>query len=319
MKQGKRFIFWLAITLVVIGLSTWGYVLIEDVDWFDALYMTIITITTVGYGEVFPLSTGGKVWTMLVIVMGWGVIAIAVTEIFSSVLSEELWRRRSFLPKFRKMKDHYVIAGYGRIARYVAQFLKKHKRKVVVIAYHKRNADRAREDGMNVIEGSPMEDKVLLDAGIKQARALIALMENDSDNIFTVMSARTLNPDLYIVAPATDRRSRELLYKAGANRIIQAYELMGQMIANAVLKPYVLDLFSVSNFLIEEVLVNDDSPINGKTIKEIYSEYGGDIHILGIKRQGKAVQFIPPVSTRIESGMILLVAGKPEVLEKLKM
>ena len=190
---------------------------------------------------------------------------------------------------------------------------------MVVIAYHKRNADRAREDGMNVIEGSPMEDKVLLDAGIKQARALIALMENDSDNIFTVMSARTLNPDLYIVAPATDRRSRELLYKAGANRIIQAYELMGQMIANAVLKPYVLDLFSVSNFLIEEVLVNDDSPINGKTIKEIYSEYGGDIHILGIKRQGKAVQFIPPVSTRIESGMILLVAGKPEVLEKLKM
>ncbi len=319
MRHSRQFLFWSVVTLIVIAIATIGYIVIEDVDWFDALYMTIITITTVGYQEVFPLSDAGKIWTMLVIVMGWGIIAIAITEIFSSVLSEELWRRRRFLPKFRKMKDHYIIAGYGRMARYVAQFLKKHKRKVVVIAYHKKNAERAREDGVNVIEGSPMEDKVLRDAGVENAKALIALMENDADNIFTVISARTINPNLYIVAPATDRRSRELLYKAGANRIIQAYELMGQMIANAVLKPHVLDLFSVSNFLIEEVMVNDESPINGKTIKEIYSEYAGDIHILGIKKQGKAVQFIPPVSTKIESGMILLVAGKPEILEKLKM
>ncbi|NPA34104.1 MAG: potassium channel protein [Chlorobi bacterium] len=319
MRRSGRFLFWFVVALFVVSISTLGYVAIEGVHWFDALYMTIITITTVGYGEVFPLSTGGKVWTMLVIVMGWGVIAIAVTEIFSVVLSEELWRRRRFLPKFRKMKDHYIIAGYGRIARYVAQFLKSNKRKVVIIVPDRENADKARQDGMNVIEGSPTEDKTLRNAGIEKAKALITLLENDADNIFTVMSARTLNPDLYIVSPATDRRSRELLYKAGANRIIQAYELMGQMIANAILKPYVLDLFSVSNFLIEEVLVNEDSPINGKTIKEIYAEYGGDIHILGIKKQGEAVQFIPPLSTKIEAGMILLVAGKPEVLEKLKM
>ncbi len=308
----------IAIALFVIGVSTLGYIWIEEAPWLDALYMTVITITTVGYGEVFPLSTAGRIWTMLVILMGWGSIAIVMTQIFSRILSVELWQRQRTLFRWRKMRNHIIVVGYGRIGREVARYLRRQGEQVLILAVDERNAQRARNDDFTVLQGNPTEDRVLKNAYIDTARALVAAMDDEAENVFVVIAARSLNPNLYIVSLASDKRSRELLLKAGANRAILAYEFVGQLVANLLLKPHVLDLFSMSNYLIEEVVITDNHPFAGLQIKDLMAKYGPRLYILGIKKPGQEIQFIPPPETTIEVGDVVLMAGERKLLTQLR-
>lgn len=311
----KRISLYLFILVLVIITSTLGYIFIEHANPFDALYMTIITISTVGYAEIIPLSPIGRLWTILVIIFGWGILAVIATNVFSMILSEEILGRIG-RRRVRKMKDHYIICGYGRIGRATTQELLKEKKKVIVIEKDIKKAERAEKDGVKVLLGDATDEEMLKRAHIDTAKGLVAALSNDPDNIFVIINARNLNRNLFIVSRAMDERSKNFMLKAGANHVVLPYEMAGIKIANALIKPGLHDFFEIYNLRIEEIEVESGSPLAGKTIKELNLTNLYNIYIVSVIKSSGEVIAPPTAGTLIEEGDIILILGKKENIEK---
>lgn len=311
----KRISIYLFILILVIAISTIGYIFIEHAHPFDALYMTIITISTVGYAEIIPLSTAGRFWTILVIIFGWGILAVIATNVFSMVLSEEILGRIG-RRRVRKMKDHYIICGYGRIGRATTHELLKDKKKVIVIEKDVKKAEKAEKDGVKVLLGDATDEEMLRKAHIDTAKGLVAALSNDPDNIFVIINARSLNRELFIVSRAMDERAKKFMLKAGANHVVLPYEMAGIKIANALLKPGLHDFFEIYNLRIEEVEVEPGSALAGKTIRELNLSNLYNIYIVSVIKSSGEVIAPPTANTLIEEGDIILLLGKKENIEK---
>ncbi|HCP09645.1 MAG: TrkA-N domain protein, partial [Thermodesulfobacterium sp. 37_54] len=256
---GKRLFFILTLLLVVIGLGTVGYMVIEELSFLDALYMTVITLATVGFREVKELSEVGKVFTIVLIVLGFGVFTYAATTIAQILIEGELKdvfnerRRRKMLEKLR---GHYIICGYGRMGRIIAKELKANGKEVVVI---EKNLD-PKEEGYLFVIGDATKDEILKEAGIEKAKGLVSVLSSDSDNLYVVLSARALNPDLFIIARAAEESARKKLKMAGANKVVCPYHIGGLRMAHSLLKPNVVDFWE---FITSSEYLNVD-------IEEIY-------------------------------------------------
>ena len=218
----------LVAALVLIG--TVGYRVLEGYTWLEALYMTLITLSTVGYGEVRPLSEQGRVFTIGLIVLGVGTGAYLFSALTEYIISGELQgtlERRRRMKAVDRLNQHYIVCGCGRVGEQVAAELARMRLPFVVVTRNPEALARCKQHGFLYIEGDPAEDAVLLQAGIQRARGLVAVLDSDADNLFVVLSARSLNPNLSIVAQAVAEDTEKKLYKAGADRVVSPYTMAG--------------------------------------------------------------------------------------------
>lgn len=299
--------------------------IIEDMRFLDALYMTVITLATVGFKEVKDLDEKGKIFTIILILTGFGVFTYTLT-VGAKILIEgeikEVFKKRKMRKKIDSISEHYVICGYGRMGSIIVRELQANSIPIVIIEKNKANLPENEE--IIYIEGDATHDEVLKAAGIEKAKGLITVLPSDAENLYVVLSARELNKNLFIVARAVDREAEHKLKRAGADRVVSPYFIGGLKIAHTVLRPTVVDFLEFATraehveIQIEEIEISGKSPLVDKTIAQ--SGLGKDLGIIviGIKRNDGRIKFNPTSQTIIKEGDILIVLGQVDNLNKLE-
>jgi len=302
----------------VIGTS--GYVLFERWPFDDALYMTVITLTTVGFREVRELDALGRAWTMIMAIAGVGIIFGSVGIVAESVLSEVASgrrERRRMADAVAALKGHFILCGYGRVGTTVARELDHAGVPFVVVDILPDSVAHAAHDGHLFVEGDATNDAVLQSAGIARARGLIATVDTDATNVFVTLSARALNRELFIVARANQEGAEAKMIQAGADRVVSPYARAGRQIAELAVRPRVADFIDYAlshgelSFSIEEVEVAAGGPLEGRTVGALTAE---GIHPLAIVHGPRQYEPNPPVDRALRAGDGLIVSGTAETL-----
>ena len=296
--------------------GTIGYRILEDASWWDSFFMTVITVTTVGYEEEVPLSRGGEIFTSILLLSGLGVLLFLATEISRSVVEGEL---RQFLGRVRRsrmierMSNHEIVCGYGRMGRTVVEELQRAGRDVVVV---ERGADRVRrlqEEGVPVVSGDATSEATLLGANIALARGLVSCLNDDAHNVYTVLTARSFNPDVFIVARATEEGAEQRILHAGANRVVNPYQLGGTRIAHLVVKPAIVNFFDASldgaEFQLDQTSVSPTSPLIDQTLAQSDVQQRRGLSVVAVQR-AKRVLPSPAPDFTVAAGDVLVVFGR---------
>jgi voltage-gated potassium channel len=311
----------------ILLLGAVGYHWVEGWSWLESLYMATITVTTVGYGEIHPLSAGGRAFTIVLILLGVGGITYAFRTLADYVIAGEL---KGFLEE-RRMKrhvgmlsNHFIICGYGRLGHEVCIELSREGRELVIVDTNTPSLDHAREMGYAVIAGDAGFDTILLQAGIKNAAGLVASSDDDAKNILVVLSARALNPKLSIVARVSSEEATDKFIRAGANSVFLPYKTGGRRMAQVLLRPEVAGFLEVVlhdeaelGFLLENFIVGRTSALVGKNLGELRIRERTGASIVGLKR--KASGIIPNLepSTVFDAGDTIIALGSREQLSHL--
>ncbi|HWE60102.1 MAG TPA: potassium channel protein, partial [Chloroflexota bacterium] len=314
---------------LLLGLTicgTAGYMILEGWSLLDALYMTITTLATVGYGEVHPLHTAGRIFTLIFIIIGVGTTFYVLTSLVVFVVeghfSKTMGRRR-MERAIARLADHFIICGYGRVGRQIVHEFSREGTHFVIIDINQTSLADAGADGHLTITGTPAGDDVLQRAGIAKARGLIAAMDNDAENIYVTLSARVLRPDLFILARANQPDSEPKLQRAGANRIISPYRVGGRQMAMLALRPLSVDFVDTvlqglnMELILEDIGIKAGSTLVGITLAQVRTAYLPEASILALKR-GTRVTFNPSMDTLLEEGDQLAVIGTPAQLKALE-
>lgn len=303
----------------LVGAS--GYMLLEGWEFFDALYMTVITLATVGYKEVHPMDRAGQVWTMLLslgaVAIIFGTVGIAAQSIVTELSSGKREVRR-MQKQVESLEGHFIVCGYGRVGSLVAQELIKEGLDVVVLDSDPTSLDRAVRDGHLVVPGDGTSDDVLLLAGVRRARGLVAAIDSDANNVYVTISARTLNPDLFIVGRAGAASVVTKLAQAGADRAISPYVMAGRRIAQLALRPGVIDFIDAAlsrdglEFAMEEVTVDD--ALAGRTVLDLRRS---GLATLAIRRGVGQYDPTPADDRVLTRGETLILAGSAAAMRAL--
>ena len=324
MKKFSRFKMISLALIALLAIDIIGYVIIEGVDIFDAFYMIIISITTVGYGEVFPLSLGGRIFTLVVILTGIGLffyIAMTVAETTIEERVRKILGRRK-MKTLAKLKNHIIIAGFGRMGKQVACELQSKDTKFVIVENNPEQFAKAEELGYNVLMADAVSEETLEMAGIKKATIFIALLSSDSQNLFTVLTAKELNPSIFIIARCFEPGNEKKLTKIGANRVVMPHRLSSRRIVNTVLKPNVvnlIDLVSQSQDLslaLEEITLGSDSKLIGKTIRHSGLKDKFNAMVVAVKR-GEELNFNPSANLVLNPYDILILIGEKKKITRI--
>jgi voltage-gated potassium channel len=317
---------WLGVVLASIVIGTAGYLVI-DPGWslLDALYMTVITLTTVGFREVEPLSAAGRLWTMVLAVAGVGLIFGSVGIVTEYLVIEATSGRREakrMTDAVNKLSDHYILCGFGRVGLTVARELVHAGRKVVVIDILAESLARARSEGFLEVEGDATAEATLRAAGIERARGLITTIDSDAHNVYVILSARSLNPGLFVVARANTADSEARLIQAGANRVVSPYTMAGHRLAELATRPRVVDFIDAAlshgelAFSMEEVeVVAGNSATDGGTVGSL-RETG--VFILAVVTANNSYEPNPPADRVLRVGETLVVSGSVDRLKELR-
>lgn len=323
---------WLVIGTIVftIIVGTLGYILIEAYEPLDAFYMTVITIATVGFREVKDLSSSGKIFTSLLILFGVSTVAYGYSVITSIIIEGELkqvWVLKRRKKMIERLKDHYIICGFGRMGAYICKRLNEQNLPFVVIEKDPSMEIRIESEGyLYLIDDSTRED-TLISAGIMKAKGLVSVVSSDADNVFIVLTARQLNPDIYIISRSAEDSSEQKMLKAGANKVISPYTIGGERMALAILKPSVVDFIEVTTggtnekgapLKMEEILVSENSSLCGKTILESKIRETTETIIIAVKKHDGRMEFNPKSKYKIEAGDIFIALGNKDHLSKLE-
>ncbi len=312
---------------ILIGSGASGYILVEGWEPFEALYMTVITVSTVGYKEVYPLSREGQIFTVLLIIFGTGTLAYTVGSLFQFMVEGQLKKllgRKKLQKQISHMKDHYIICGFGRIGRLVARELSAKPLPFIVVEQDKERCARLEEAGYLFVEGDATHDDILEKAGIRQAKGLITAVTSDSANVFITLTARGINPDLYILARASEDRADIKLMRAGADKVVSPYTIGATRMAQAILRPSVVDFIDIATatenleLQLEEIKVLPPSSLSGKTLINSGIRKDLGLIIVGIKK-GQKMLFNPDPSTEIEADDILIALGEPPEIKNLEL
>jgi voltage-gated potassium channel len=324
---GKRqLVISILILIITFSLGTIGYTLIEGWSFFDSLYMTVITLATIGYQEVHPLTRLGRVFTIVLVLFGVGVLGYALRSVISTIIEGEIREvlgRRQLEKRISQLKNHYIICGFGRMGRIVCRELSSQKKHFVVLEKEPEKVAKADKD-IIVVNADATEDESLIGVGIKNAKGLIAVLSSDAENLYVVMSARVLNPKLTIIARALTDGAEQKLIRAGATRVISPYHIGGMRIAYAVLKPNVDDFieFATSSknldLQLEEIVVQPGSKLSGLTLAESKVRSDMGIMIVAIKRASGNMVFNPSFKSIIEDGDTLIALGEARHLKGLE-
>jgi voltage-gated potassium channel len=324
----RRILLLTSIPAALMIIGTLGYYFIEDdYSLFDAFYMTIITLTTVGYGETHPLTTNGRVFTIFLLLVGVFSLFYTATEIVRGVVSGEIQEqlgRQRMEHKLAEISGHMIVCGYGRMGRHVCQEFSRQGIPFVVIDYIAEELSGFELPlGIPVI-GDATDDNVLRKAGVDRARGLVAVAPNDADNLYITMSARLLNHKLFIVARAEADEAEAKLKRAGANRVISPYVLGGCKIAQAVLRPAVLEFIELATkteqleLQIEETRIGPHSSLAGVSLAESRLRQEVGLIVVAIKKKGGAMIYTPPADVVIEAGDTLIALGRRSHLDRLE-
>lgn len=313
----------LLLVVGVIAVGTLGYMLIEGWGFLDALYMTVITISTVGFSERRPLSPLGTVFTILLIFMGAGALLYFLTRFIEYTieggLSGALMQRRWYR-KLRDLREHYIICGFGRVGSHVAEELWRYKVPFVVIDNSPQAISQARSLGYATIEGDAANEEVLRLAGVERAKGLIACLPSDALNLYAILSARAINPNIFLVARVEHEEAEERFLKLGVNRVVSLHSTAGKHMARLALNPFIEETMEIViapqfRILLEQVEIPPYSPLVNKRIEDVLKDCGEGITVVGV-RKGDQVIWNPPSQTTIEPGDALIVSGSTETLLK---
>ena len=313
----------LLVSVVLFGTA--GYVALEGWSWFDAFYMTVTTITTVGGGEPAPLHVAGKWWTIAVVAFGFGVLTYTVLALVAYVIEGHLGEQfgaRRMRRRVVKMQDHFILCGFGRVGREIARDFTAEKIPFVVVDINPDSLGRAAAQGFAVMNGNAADVGTLQAAGIERARGLVTAVDDDADNIYVTLSARILKPDLFIVARANAEDAERKIRLAGANRVISPYTIGGRRMASLAMRPtaveFVDTVLSANNgqLLLEDLTIRSGSAWIGRALVELFPAHD-EAFVLALKRDGE-MRFRPAADTELKSGDELVAAGPPEAIRALE-
>lgn len=321
----QRFIVAVSLLFLVASFGTAGYMLLEGWNLADSLYMTVITLASVGFKEVNDLSLTGRMFTIVLIIGGVGTVAYALSAGAKIILEgelQEVYGRRRLEKKISALKDHYIVCGYGRMGRIICRELKERNIRFVIV--EKRPVTQRDCDDLLVLTGDATSDDVLKELGIDRAKGLVSVLPSDAENLFVVLSARGLNPKLFIVARAGEEGSEMKLVRAGADKVVSPYHIGGLRIAHTVLKPAVVDFIEFAtksgnlDLQMEEVQIQASSSLVGKSLFEsgIGRELG--IIIVAIKKPDGEMKFNPTSKSAIVTGDTLIALGESSKLKHLE-
>ncbi|OFV90168.1 MAG: hypothetical protein A3G76_12615 [Acidobacteria bacterium RIFCSPLOWO2_12_FULL_65_11] len=319
--------FAVALLVLVVAWGTAGYMLIEGWSAWDAFYMTIITVTTVGYREIHELSRAGQAFTVAVLLSGVGA-ALYTFTLLATVIVEggipgrlQRWRRRRMLDT---IKDHFIICGYGRIGSMIAQQFRRQNVPYVIVERDPDRLQTAIEAGALAVEADASREDVLKRVGIARARGFIAAVGTDAENVYAVLSARVLRPDLFIVGRAETEDATVKLKRAGADRVISPYQIGAVQMAQTALRPAVVDFVELATnadnleLAMEEITIASDSELADRSILDANLRQRFGVIVVGIQREDRRMEFNPEPEVAIRAGDKLVVLGRPDSLKRLE-
>ncbi len=317
----------IAALVAVIAFGTLGYSLIEGWQTFDALYMTVITLATVGFKEVHELSSQGKAFTIVLIICGTGIIAYTLSSLLQFTLEGQLRKilgRKKLESRISKLRNHYIICGFGRIGHLICREFQSRPTPFVIVEKDPHHIERLDREGYLYVEGDATDDDTLLAAGIDHAKGLITAVTSDTDNVYITLTARGLNPKLFILARAGEEGSEKKLMRAGASKVISPYTIGANRMAQAILRPSVVDFIEIATasehleLQIEEIAIAADSVLAGKNLVDSGVRQSMGIIIVGIKQTDGKMIFNPPPNKVIEPGSVLIILGQRKSISQLE-
>ncbi|MCX6641618.1 MAG: potassium channel protein [bacterium] len=328
MGTSRKFVQLFAVLILFVLLSTTGYIMIEGWSFLDSLYMTIMTVATVGYGEVHPLSETGKYYTILVILVGVGVAGFTLSNLTAFFVSghvRNLLKAGKMQQRIAKLKDHYIVCGCGKMGYEAVRELKAEGKELVAIDLDSAKTQRLEREGTLYILGDSTQDEILKQAGVERARGLLATLPTDADNVYVSLSARGLNSSLFVIARGSDENSESKLLKAGANRVILPYHIGGRRMASILVKPEIVDFLDVMmgkdqlSLRMEIVRVEEKSKLPGFTLQSsnIRRDSGG-VLVMGLIRKNGEMLPNPSKDTEIRAGDQLIVLGRTEQIQQME-
>ncbi|MBV8569063.1 MAG: potassium channel protein, partial [Acidobacteriaceae bacterium] len=323
----RRIVLIAGLILFTLAIGTAGFRFIGNFPLFDAFYMTLITITTVGYQEIHPLSRAGRVFNSFLIFFGVSAMFVAVGAMTQTIIELELQQRFGRRRKKRmidQLRDHFIVCGFGRVGRNAAMELQRAKKAFLVVDRNEERVDRAMRAGMLAIVADATRDDSLREAGVLSARGLIAALPTDAENLFIILSAKTLNPQLTVVTRASEEEAGEKLRRAGADTVFAPYTMAGHRLAHALVRPHVVEFFDFATkpvgekITTEQVWVSPDSTAAGKPLSEVLMPGESNVIVLAIRKASGEMLFNPPPATQVRGGDHLIVLGEQKHLHKLE-
>jgi voltage-gated potassium channel len=315
------------LSALLLTFGSAGYMLIEGWSLIDALYMTVITLATVGYGEVHLTSNVGRIFTIILIILGVGFCLYVVGNVVQFLVEGRIrlvLGRRKLDKQIRQIKDHYIVCGYGRMGRGVCRYLSQKKLDFAVIEKDPDRTPGMEDDGILYVLGDSTSEANLTTAGIDRASTLMATLGSDAANVFLVLTARRRNPELFIVARANEGETIDTLYAAGANVVVSPYEIGARRMAHAILRPTVIHFLELAfadestDIEMEEIPVSTDSNLVDATLMESGIRQDLNVIIIAMKKADGSMLFNPSADSTIEAGDTVVVVGEDENLIKLE-
>ncbi len=327
MQAGKRAVLRVGLgALAALAAGTVGSMVLDGAGLLDALYMTVITVTTIGYGEVFPLSSAGRIFTMVLAFAGVGIMLLLASEFARIVIEGDIQRLMGLRKDIRmvgRMDRHMIVCGYGRMGRAVVEILKQRGSRFVVVEQDTEKCQSLQEESIPFVQGDASQHQVMETAGVGRATTVIVCLPDDAHGVFTVLLARQLNPDVTIIARAVEEQSEERLRMAGADRVINPYRIGGMRLAFTALKPTVVDFLDSSlpgtkgELELAEIRIRPGSELDGKTIAGAAVRRRFGIIVIALKREDGSL-FNPDPDTEMRAGDLLVALGTAEAIESIE-
>jgi voltage-gated potassium channel len=327
MSKIKKLVVSVLISITILLCGTVGYMVIEDWPFLDAFYMTVITLTTVGFGEIHELGHAGRILTIVLIFIGVGVILYIISLVTQFVVEgriREALGRRKLEKEIQRLKDHYIICGYGRVGQTICDILSSKPLKLVVIDKDPEKIEELHKKDLLYIEGEATDENILIAAGIERAKSLITALGADMDNVYVTLSARGINPNLFIMARSGDVGSGKKLLRAGANKVVSPYRIGARRMTQMILRPTVTDFLDLAmmernmNIQMEEIPVNSSSNLIGIPLEDSGIRRDLNLIIIAIKKSSGDMLFNPSSKTTIEAGDTVIAVGESDNLIKLE-
>jgi voltage-gated potassium channel len=310
--------------LVVISGGTLGYMLVEGWNFSDSLYMTIITVTTTGYEEVHPLTAQGQIFTLILVVLSFATVIYIGSTGIQILIESKIFKRLRMQKKIEELSNHYIVCGFGRMRFHICKELKQANVPFVVMDSNPDSIEKLEESGYLFDGADATRDSTLRSVGVEKAKGLVAVLSSDAENVFATLSAKYLNPNIFVVARAIEFDTESKLLKAGADRVVKPYELGGVRMAEILLRPGVMDFIDVVardkkiDLEIEEITVREGSAMHKKTLAELPLRSELNIIIVAIQNEEKELFVYNPKSdTIVDEGNKLIAIGERANLTKL--
>jgi voltage-gated potassium channel len=325
-RVSRRIVLIAALIVFTLCIGTAGFRIIEGYSLFDAFYMTLITITTVGYQEIHPLSRAGRIFNSFLIFFGVSAMFFAVGAMTQTIIELQLqdrYGRRRIKRVIMQMKDHYIVCGFGRVGRNAAFELQRAGVPFLVIDRNEQRTDRATQAGMAALTADATRDETLREAGVTRARGFIAALATDAENVFVILSAKTLNPGLTVVTRASEEDAEQKLRRAGADTVFSPYSIAGHRLAQALIRPHVVQLIDFAgrtmglDVTMEQLRVGTASASAAKNLGDLERKESGVI-VLAISKSDGKMLFNPPRETEVAAGDVLIVMGEQPSLRALE-